>query len=51
MGKKLDSECEIIENPIYYSTFDSEKRKLDTLLLYLKRVHAFDYWTSTSFEN
>lgn len=51
MAKKLDTECEITENPIYEFSFDSEKRKFDTLLLYLRRVHAFDYWTSTSFEN
>jgi hypothetical protein len=24
---------------------------MDTLLLYLRRVHAFDYFTSASFEN
>jgi hypothetical protein len=24
---------------------------MDTFLIYLRRVHAFDYFTSTSFEN
>ena len=51
MTKKLDKECGITENTIYEATFDSQKRRFDTFLLYLRRVHAFDYWTSTSFEN
>jgi hypothetical protein len=48
---KLDKECGISENSICDYPFDSDKKKFDTLLFYLRKVHAFDYWTSTTFEN
>jgi len=51
LTKKLDKDCGITENPIYDATFESDKKKFDTHLLYLRRVHSFDYWTSTQFEN
>jgi hypothetical protein len=31
--------------------FSSSKRQFDTFLLYLRRVHAHDYYTSTSYPN
>jgi hypothetical protein len=31
--------------------FNSSKRQFDTFLLYLRRVHAHDYYTSTSYPN
>ena len=49
--QKLDKECGIAENPICDFTYDSDKKKFDTYLLYLRKVHTFDYWTSTTFEN
>ena len=51
MTQKLDKECGIEENFLTQAVFESDKKKMDTFLLYLRRVHAFDYFTSTSFEN
>lgn len=31
--------------------FSSEKKQFDTYLLYLRRVHAYDYYTSTFYNN
>jgi len=52
MAKKLDNDYGITEgNQIYEAVFDSLKRKFDTILLYMRRVHAYDYFTTLSFEN
>ena len=51
LAQKLDKQCGIAENPIHGHTFESDKKKFDSWLLYLRKVHAFDYWTSASFEN
>jgi hypothetical protein len=31
--------------------YKTDKLKFDTFLLYLRRVHGYDYFTSTSYEN
>jgi len=31
--------------------FNSIQAKFDTFLLYLRKVHAYDYYTSTMYEN
>jgi hypothetical protein len=47
----LDKEVGISKNELLEKEFSFIKTKMDILLLYLRRVHAFDYYTSTSYEN
>ena len=51
LASKLDAECGVQENPIMAFEFSCPKKQLDTFLLYLRRVHAYDYYTSTSYAN
>lgn len=49
--ERLDSSCGITESPLLSRNFQSTHLKYDTLLLYLRRVHSFDYYTCGQFEN
>lgn len=51
LAKTLDHECEINDNPLFTKGFPSLQVGFDTLLLYLRRVHAYDYFSSAQFEN
>lgn len=51
LAMKLDEECKVTENPLYENQFVNPQQKLDTFLLYLRKVHAYDYFTSTSYIN
>lgn len=51
LARKLDEECKIFENPLVTHKFTNPQQKFDTFLLYLRKVHAFDYFTSTSYIN
>ena len=51
LAMKLDDECKISDNPLYEYQFSNPQQKFDTFLLYLRKVHAFDYFTSTSYIN
>lgn len=48
---KLDEEVGIQENRLIEREFNSLQSKFDTFLLYLRKVHAYDYYTSTMYEN
>lgn len=51
LAKTLDSECGIENSAIYTRNFLNIHTKFDTFLLYLRKVHAYDYFTATGFEN
>jgi hypothetical protein len=46
---KLDEEVGIQENKLIEREFNSLQAKFDTFLLYLRKVHAYDYYTSTMY--
>lgn len=48
---KLDEEVGIQDNRLIEREFNSIQAKFDTFLLYLRKVHAYDYYTSTMYEN
>lgn len=47
----LDQEIEILNNPLLHQTYPNIHIKLDTFIIYLRKVHAYDYFTSTIHEN
>ena len=47
----LDGETLIADNPLLSHEFPSVQKELDTMLVYLRRVHAYDYFTASSHEN
>lgn len=49
--ERFDANCGITTNDLPSRPFPSTQRRHDTLLLYLRRVHSFDYYTCTHFEN
>jgi hypothetical protein len=51
LSAKLDEECGVSGNTLMQSEFASPKKQLDTFLLYLRRVHAHDYYTSSTYPN
>lgn len=48
---KLDEEVGITGNPMNDREYSSLSTKFDIFLIYLRRVHAYDYFTSTMYEN
>jgi RNA recognition motif-containing protein len=48
---KMDEEVGIQDNRLIEREFNSLQAKFDTFLLYLRKVHAYDYFTSTMYEN
>lgn len=48
---KLDEEVDIPNNPLIKYQFENYRKQFDTNLLYLRRVHAYDYYTSTIYFN
>lgn len=48
---KLDEEVGIKDGRLIEREFNSLQAKFDTFLLYLRKVHAYDYYTSTMYEN
>ena len=48
---KLDEECGVTNNILMNAEFPDFRKQFDTFLLYLRKVHAFDYFTSTAFPN
>ena len=48
---KLDKEVGIDKNELIDKEFISSNKKMDILLLYLRKVHAFDYFSCQGFEN
>lgn len=48
---KLDAQMGLQENSILLRTYQSLQKHYDTLLLYLRKIHYFDYYTCTQFEN
>lgn len=51
LASKLDEQCKITDNPLYSHKYASHQQKFDTFLIYLRKVHAYDYFTSTSYIN
>lgn len=51
LAAKLDEECGVSPHIMYQTEFSSAKKQFDTFILYLRRVHAHDYFTSTSYPN
>lgn len=51
LSAKLDQECGVTPHILSQTEFSSAKKQFDTFLLYLRRVHAYDYYTSTSYPN
>lgn len=48
---KLDEEVGIKDGRLIEREFNSLQAKFDTFLLYLRKAHAYDYYTSTMYEN
>lgn len=46
---KLDEEVGVQENKLIEREFSSLQTKFDTFLLYLRKVHAYDYYTTTMY--
>lgn len=46
---KLDEEIGIQENKLIEREFTTLQAKFDSFLLYLRKVHAYDYYTSTMY--
>lgn len=51
LAAKLDEECGVTGNTLMQLEFPSARKQLDVFILYLRRVHAYDYYTSTSYPN
>lgn len=51
LAAKLDEDCGVTGNILLQTEFSSPKKQFDTFLLYLRKVHAHDYYTSTSYPN
>lgn len=51
LAAKLDEECGVTGNTLMQAEFLNARKQLDTFILYLRRVHAHDYYTSTSYPN
>lgn len=51
LAAKLDEECGVINNILMQVEFPNPRKQLDTFILYLRRVHAHDYYSSTSYPN
>jgi hypothetical protein len=49
--ERFDTNCGIVNNELSGRAYPTLQRKYDTLLLYLRRVHSFDYYTCTQFDN
>lgn len=49
--EKLDSFCGISNNPILSREYPTLQNKYDILLIYLRKIHSFDYYTCTQYEN
>ena len=48
---KLDVQAEIESNVLLGWKFSSLQKQYDTMLLYLRIIHYFDYYTCNQFEN
>lgn len=51
LAAKLDEECGITANILMQVEFPNARKQLDTFILYLRRVHAHDFYSSTSYPN
>lgn len=51
LAAKLDGECGVVGNTLLETEFSNMSKQLDIFLLYLRRVHAYDYYTSTSYSD
>lgn len=51
LAGKLDEECGVTGNALMQVEFPNARKQLDTFILYLRRVHAHDFYTSTSYPN
>ena len=51
--KKLDTQMGITNNIVldFKFKFETNQQNYDIFLLYLRKVHYFDYYTCTQFEN
>jgi len=47
--QKLDAQAEISENVLLSWKFPTLQKQYDTILLYLRTIHYFDYYTSNQF--
>lgn len=48
---KLDVQMGLQKNSILLRNYESLQKQYDTFLLYLRKIHYFDYYTCTQFEN
>lgn len=49
--EKLDSFCGITNNELLSKAYRSPQNKYDIFILYLRKIHSFDYYTCTQYEN
>lgn len=49
--EKLDSFCGITNNDLLNKVYRSPQNKYDIFILYLRKIHSFDYYTCTQYEN
>ena len=47
----IDAEIGISDNPLLSHDFTTVQKEIDTLILYLRRAHAYDYFTASQHEN
>jgi hypothetical protein len=49
--KVLDEEVGIENNELLLKEFEDSRVRMDLFLLYLRKVHSFDYFTCSKYEN